>query len=390
MLAEWQGVVVYPPDFVLLALLIFSLLRMGIDVNYAERLRQTIYRLFHKNQAWVWVLWVVWCGLGIIWAHQPIITAFNALQLALTLAMVFVLADLVQIEQTRSLLLVFALGAAVQGMVALLQTVHGGPIGLAPLGEIDGYWTVPGGVYRGSGLTVNPNNLAGFLMIGIFVCIALVNFEKGGLRANWLPLALGTCVTAGLIASMSRAAILGVAIGLIPLAVVTYKKTSSWLRLKWVVIEAVVIVAALIVLAVLLGFQNRLNFFFDREFYFEQTNLVIARSPILGVGAGNLALEMYKDNPWATRYILVVHNMYWMMWAEIGLPGAILCISGVLFILRGLWNLRNAWAYGWVCCFLAMSIAMLFDYYYWGDTRSRDLWFWVLGLYWAYNPLQAN
>src|SRR5258707_961249 len=101
-LAEWQGVVVYPPDFVLLALLIFSLLRMGIDVNYAERLRQTIYRLFHKNQAWVWVLWVVWCGLGIIWAHQPIITAFNALQLALTLAMVFVLADLVQIEQTRS------------------------------------------------------------------------------------------------------------------------------------------------------------------------------------------------------------------------------------------------------------------------------------------------
>src|SRR5262249_16277504 len=78
-LAEWQGVVIYPADFVLIALLLFSLLRMAIDANYAERLRHNVRHLFSKEQAWVWAIWVVWVGLGVLWAHQPIITGFNAL-----------------------------------------------------------------------------------------------------------------------------------------------------------------------------------------------------------------------------------------------------------------------------------------------------------------------
>jgi hypothetical protein len=33
---------------------------------------------------------------------------------------------------------------------------------------------------------------------------------------------------------------------------------------------------------------------------------------------------------------------------------------------------------------LAICVAMIFDFYFWGDVRSRALLFWVLGMGWGY------
>src|SRR5690348_10344980 len=73
-LAEWQGIVLYPADVALLILFLVSVARLITDATYAAQIAQTFHRLFTDQYAWLWVLLVIWGGLGVLWAEEPNIT----------------------------------------------------------------------------------------------------------------------------------------------------------------------------------------------------------------------------------------------------------------------------------------------------------------------------
>src|SRR5579862_7705862 len=56
-LAEWQGIVVYPADAPLILLIVLSLIRLFRDMDYARHLWQTLIDIHRR--AWIWAVWVV-------------------------------------------------------------------------------------------------------------------------------------------------------------------------------------------------------------------------------------------------------------------------------------------------------------------------------------------
>jgi O-antigen ligase len=89
--------------------------------------------------------------------------------------------------------------------------------------------------------------------------------------------------------------------------------------------------------------------------------------------------------------LLPVHNVYLFIWAEQGLPGLALFVVGCGVIL---WRLRRTdqpEVLIWSACFLAICTVNLFDNYFWAVHPFRVVFFWVIGLWWAYAyPLAAT
>jgi O-antigen ligase len=295
--------------------------------------------------------------------------------------MALFLADLVRGEWAQGALLACSVGAAVEGILAIAQSVHHGPIGLWWLGEISGYNSP--GFYRAPGLTVNPNNLGGYLLIGLFACILLIRTGSRAGQAMNIGLLCGLMIGGGLVATMSRSAMLAAIIALTPalgFAPRMHLRTSPIIGAALLAIALVVAVWAGITV-VSNGQTHLLSM--DRQFFFPDTNLVIQQSPILGVGADNLMLAIIRNRADSNAILLPAHNVYLVIWAELGVIGLVLFLAACLSVLIRS-RLRNGiGVFTWGCCFLALCIVMGFDYYFWGDYRSRVLMFWVLGMWWG-------
>jgi len=358
---EFQGIVYFLPDAIACALIALAVLRASVR---GENLIGA--------KAGLALALIGWMLVSVIWSPSaPLaINAANKLVLALGVAWAASRA-----QGGRALLIGLVGIAILQSIIAIAQTLNMGIIGLGSLGEI--YIDQGGSYYRGTGLTVNPNNLAGLLVLGGVAAVILWG-------RRWALLAASLAIIgAGLLATGSRGAWLGLAVagmvGLI-LSPRALKGVQQLPRLRpyrlWIALGVGLGIVGVLSLN---GAYNRVfaRVFAERPFFLEDTLTVIGDRPWTGAGAGNLFIAMMEHLPVPSLTIPMfpAHNALLMIWGEIGLVGV--CLVGGLF-LQGAWRVRRMRLF--LLGMVAIAVISMVDYYWWGDERLRVLLCWWVGV----------
>jgi O-antigen ligase len=278
----------------------------------------------------------------------------------------------VDYEQVVAALLV---GLCLHALIGIGQVARQGPLGLpgemaVPVASEGAsiIMTAQTRWLRAYGLTLHPNVLGGYLTIGLLLALPLL--ERRRWRLAWLLLLLG------LLLSFSRAAWLAAALSLPPVA--------SWLAVRKLALRRpfglVLAGAALIVLAVAGALAGEMQSRFhlaavaaeqrslsERDDMLAVALHLIARRPLLGVGAGNFPVAMLSaDTPVPPQY---VHNVPLLLAAEVGALGGALWLWLWLAPLWMLWRRRrraSQWLIVLVGAWLALGVVGLWDSYPWG------------------------
>ncbi len=307
-----------------------------------------------------------------------------------------------------------ALGMGLQALVALLQFVHQGSVGLPALGELDlipsQYGTsvlqANGHVWlRAYGLSAHPNILGGYLAVSLLALLGLLVLAPFSLPDKawaWgLPL-LGLGVI-GLIVSFSRSAWLGLLAGLafLGLALRIEGLRTLWRarggRLMAAVGMSVLVAAVTLVsvgdllLARLTPTSNELEFrSVEERLQYQDLALDLIRKHPLGIGGDNFPLvanTIYHDDRQARP-----HNVPLLVTAELGPVGGLLWLILAVVPPLAAWRsirrygLSHPWSVVYAAGLIAVLVISLFDYYFWASTRGAVLWAALLGL-WAAEPL---
>jgi hypothetical protein len=379
---EFRGVVLFVSDYVLAGVLILSALQLLHDVSYREHFYHTASVVFFHYKGIFWVGLCSWMALSTLWAREPVLAAYSTIHVGMSLVMALIVADVVRHENARGILVVFCTGAIIQTAIATAQMFNRGPIGIEALGEI----TLGDPPYdRGYGLTVNPNNLSGFLATSLFASYALFQQSRNAKYHSrfWSVVSIGCgfVIGIGLLAASSRASILSLIV-IVALIWLRYKRVQAGLLTTIRRIVSIIDAVIMIWIGLLLVSGTPSHMFRRRNFYFEETTAVVQSFSWLGTGAGNLMIEIAHLRDGFAELLLPAHNVFLVIRAELGIPGLALFILGCLAILV-IPEIDVVEIPVWRYCFVAICVTMLLDYYFWGDHRSSVLLFWVLGMHWG-------
>lgn len=342
--------------------------------------------------------------LSALWAPDSALALYTSARLGLLLALYLWTVN--RTPASRWVDRAIAASLILESIVALLQFIRQGDLGLQWLGEIRldppaaGLSVIAIGEQvwlRGYGLTPHPNILGGVLAVFILALIPGYLHGSGHRRLVWLVvLGLGS---AGLAISFSRAAWLGLAVGGAGVLAGVLSHAPWRQRYRW----ALLIPAGLSLLVVLVVVIWRFDLFaarlrpgtsaaeqrsLDERLVLTQIALeTIRRHPLTGIGAGNfstVSATFIGDNP---AYLpQPVHNVPLLVTAELGPLGGVLwgwlTLAPAVLTWRAYRKRRAslrlvALAAG----LLVLATVNLFDFYTWGWPQGRLLQWTFLGLW---------
>jgi len=363
---EFRSVLVVAPDVAMGLFLLLTLLRLGIDRDWRKHLLNRLGNLSGNLWPPFWIFLVSWALFSAIWSAAPWITLYDAIRLMAGIVLALFIAAEPDNRSQRIWLWALVWGAVFQSIIGLGQVITGGRLGLDVLGEL----TISQA--RAYGLSVNPNNLAGYLLVALFAGWTL---RTQSVSRCWLVLPL-SIIMLGLIATGSKTAI-----GALVLvsAIWGFRQFGDYPRLRWYGTLTLILLLIGVALVALIDptVANRLIFEFD------PTYAVIRVYPLQGAGMGQVLIAAYAQTQAWYRILLPAHNTYLVVWAELGLIGLALYCAAIWQTLR-LTLFRNPtrsiFIFG--LSLLAISAVGLFDYYFWSDPRSQILFFIDIGLVW--------
>lgn len=381
---EFRIIAISIPDYFVVLLFVVTIARLLLDAEYRQRLMLTANWIITNWGGIWWGVLALWMVIGTLWAGDSAMLRFTTLHFVLLLIMAVILADLMQRRGERVLLLALVGSALIQSVIALAQTINDGPLELWALGEIDRFAYETTAFYRAPGLSMHPNYLGGYLMVALFACAVIIYQNVQNKKSVILPALAGLVIGVGMVTTLSRSAMLSTAVGFAP--VIAAIIWSAARRSRWLIGGGVVmiIIAAGVLIWVILSGDLQARIFASREFFFAYSFEVIKNHPFLGVGAGNLMLEVGRIWGMSIEHLLPVHNVYLYLWAELGLPGLALFLLGCFSIVKHLRHRPNSASWVWLCCFLAICVVMVFDNYWWAVHPFRVVFLWVIGLWWGY------
>jgi hypothetical protein len=431
---ENRGVVIFAPDIAVMGLIGITGLRLIVDWAYRSDMKTAVQKTSFR-----WLLLAGWLGFGILYAQYRRLVAYNLFHLLLGIALMVIVAQLIAGEDGWMLLVGLVLAAGFHGFFAIAQALKGGALGLWMFGEIQNYYVgVP--IFRSYGLSSNPNNLGGFIITGLYGGLLFLNRRRQ--HELWLTLLVaagGLFAGLGLLATMSRSAIgalvltLGLVVAAFPPFVARHSLLSNSpeqppaadqtnnhdpsvvpptiptgvqragtttpiaeITFSFVLPALIVAIPGLLALTVGMAIFGPslvarfteladLQVVLDRVFgTYPHTMAIIRQHPLLGVGANNLLLAISQLPVEFVTRPQPAHNVYFAMWAELGILGPPLFILAVGQIVTQLRRRDGIRAFIAGAGVLAWCLIMLIDYYPWGDPRSRLMFFLVMGLWWGY------
>ncbi|MBX4211749.1 MAG: O-antigen ligase family protein [Candidatus Yanofskybacteria bacterium] len=278
-------------------------------------------------------------------------------------------------------------GAVIQAGIAIGQFFHQADLGLRFLGEsffnsnmrgIASFF-IPSGekIIRAYGTFPHPNVLAVYLL---FVLIVVVHWFQQS-KKKWLLMPYGILLF-GLLVTFSRTVI--VAGGLLGLfwgiqELMRNKKLAFWIG--GVTVGVMVLFTSLFPQAVL----SRLTLSSEEEavqlrFYYNQEALKVGEHHInlLGVGMGNFVswlMDTQRNLP--SGLFQPVHNLFLLIYAELGLIGASLFL---LWLAQKIWPHVRSHRWMILVVFASFIFIALFDHFFWTIQQGRFVWWMVLGL----------
>jgi len=276
---------------------------------------------------------------------------------------------------------------------------------------------------RAYGSLPHPNILGGWLVIGLILCVGLYESVYGTLVAKWgsqetkrgfsamVLMLFFVVMFSGLLTTFSRGAWIAFFVSLLIYWFINLLKKD---KLGSVVGAKFLIIAVLITVMFGLAFrepflarvkgEGRLETksIEQRKGAYREAKEVITKNWLRGAGLGNYTLYLYdadlrtifdsagmegymglskeggiaEKNAWDYQ---PVHNVWLLVWGEIGILGVILFGLIFLFIaLKALKAGKRLPAYGLVM--LVIFILSLFDHYFWSFYFGVMVWWLVLGL----------
>lgn len=354
---DFRGILFYWSDLPLVALCAWTLIRLTFDATYRNAFADTVEYVMQHGGVW-WAGLLFFTVFGVLWASEPTLVRYSTLRLLIYLFLALIVAHY---RDVRILFFALAVGGAMHGSIALAQFINGNSLGIPTEivwaeSDLSGFGD-PDAVFRAYGLSVNPNNLAGYLSVTIFAALALRRFALAG----YVGLAL---LATGSITA-TAATLLGLTVWMLQ---------DSRIQKPRIGLAFAVVVLMAVVGLVLLRIDTLPSTLTDRLFFaFDDTNTVIQENPVLGTGGFNLMVEIGRANPFPRTTLLPAHNAYWVILAEHGMIGLMLFIGGIA---------RRGHGAPW-CAWIALCAIMLLDFYPWLDFRTRTLVFIVLGMVWA-------
>jgi O-Antigen ligase len=346
---------------------------------------------------------VAFAWLGVPFATDPSLAAYNALRLVLLAALaLYVLNEIGSLQRLAAPL---SLMIAIQAVVAISQTIGNASIGLHAIGErildprvagVSIVTTTTGRrVLRGYGLTDHPNILGGLLAVGLLLVAATIANRAGAWASlHAVVFALGA---GALVVTFSRSAWLGMAVGcVVALAMLAYQhRRAAAQRFAITLIGGLLVAAALAIpfraaldsraVGALNGIPTEVRSIDERGALASETNTIFVAHPLLGVGLGGLPLAMRTAAPHFAYPSQPAHTVLLVVAAEIGIFGAacyaMLLVAPwiMLAIRRAAWSIELA---GVSAALAALSVIGLLDYYPWTYAAGR-IWAWLLLGLWA-------
>lgn len=248
-----------------------------------------------------------------------------------------------------------------QGIVGIIQFAKGSSLGLNFLGESKGVVGLVGSSFvalgdelflRASGTFPHPNVLAGFLLFSFFFALFLTKkLQKNHRIVSYLIMAL---CSSFVIFTFSRTIIF--LFGAIFL-VLGIKKLSSRK-------ELFSLTTPLLLQRFLSIFADSDSSWVDRVSLMKASFVVIRQNSLLGTGLGNYVKGMEGFFPTTSRSMPLlqpVHNIFLLLFAELGIFGFLLYIYLLAKILRN--NYKRVTMYSLLIFFSILVIGMV-DHYF--------------------------
>lgn len=322
----------------------------------------------------IWLL-VGWSLLSGLWAADGFLSFFVWLKLALAAVLFFLVLNKLNFKKLSWILLATAV---LQALLAAGQFFIQEIIGNKWLGIIPQVAGQPGALVietfasrflRATGSFLHPNVLAIFLALSFLLGLNLYLNAKEK-KAKAILLAVLMIITLGLFVSFSRAAwlVLGVAV-LFWLAVLIIKKrpwqkfllASLWALLFFIILA--LIYQPLILNRFDLNSRLEAKSISERAIYNNQAQAMIKNHFWRGVGWANYTLALQKkDNSQPAWAYQPVHNVYLLVWSELGLIGLALWLLLLCFLLRQI-KLGENQGLG-LALFALIFLAGFFDHYF--------------------------
>jgi O-antigen ligase len=128
--------------------------------------------------------------------------------------------------------------------------------------------------------------------------------------------------------------------------------------------------------------------FTDRATYFQQATELLEENWLHGVGINNytLAVEDSVASGLPGKEYQPVHNVYLLVFTELGFFGLIVFLALIILVIRNAWLVIskhpvNIWVVVYSAIFGAMLVLFLFDHYFWTLSSGIMLFWLMLGLW---------
>ncbi|MEK6277127.1 MAG: O-antigen ligase family protein [Actinomycetota bacterium] len=321
---------VYLPNFAgtvsIIKLAALPLLISWLALVTREGSSQRTFAGVHPAISLTMVLFLAWTALGYVWAEDGNAVLTSVFRYALLLILVFVVYTAVEKERDvtwiTAAMVLGALAAAVYGFVGPQQAAYG---------ELE----------RLSGTLGNPNNLAPALVLGVGLSGGLAAITKTSLARGAIVGAGGICLIA-LLLTGSRGGLIGLAAMLIGFVALARGR-----RLAITLATVTVLLGVVGYVAMAAPEESRERIIHPgtgsgRTDLWTVGGRMVSANPVNGVGAGNFPVTSihYLLRPGSLpndQYIAdtpkAASNMYLEVLAELGIIGAILFLTLIIFFL---------------------------------------------------------
>ncbi len=410
---EWTAVYIYGTDLLLLVLFGFWFVNWKTD----NLLKTGKWKLITKPADWFLLAFVVVAGLSIINAHDVQTAVFQWVKLIEGVALYFYIKDyaLKRFSLSKGFV-ALVLGGAFQAVIAIAQFMTQGGLGLKYLGEsplapamsgIAAFYVNGIKVMRAYGTTPHSNVLALYLFVALntFYFLEIENCRKDLPKGEKLKIAQSDwwwhifhiLILWAFLLTFSRTIIgLWLITFIIRSILIRFYprfRKEFWddkemrrrsLKIFWTTIAVgVLFIAAywpyVANRSVISSADEAVQF---RVLYNHES--IASGHNVFGLGMGNFVPWLMTQNLHLDREVYQpVHNIYLLIYAEVGIIGLALFLLFLTFLLHDFYKrlgFKKLYHFSFSLVIIAVLIMGLFDHYLWTIQAGRLIFWLVLGL----------
>ncbi|HAI73931.1 MAG TPA: hypothetical protein DCS28_04110 [Candidatus Moranbacteria bacterium] len=325
--------------------------------------------------------------LSIVWSFDKLLAFYFSSKLFLAASLFW---SVLRIKfDWKKLIFILILGASLQSILAIGQFLTQQDFANAILGTSH-HEVFAGGTsvvenqsgrwLRAYGSFPHPNMLGGYLaiilLLGIFFWLKYTHENK----TQFFLLITLSIIFSGLVLSFSRSAWLIFTIGLFFIFIFQKEKRKELWKIAIIFLLTLLIWTSAFSSLFFSRFsgEDRLEqkSISDRTEYVQQTKEIIKDNFWLGAGAGNYTKEVFQKNPQKSIWqIQPVHNVFLLIWSELGIIGLLIFIAIIIFTL---FSLKNN-----PVLFLLLTsyfLLLFFDHWLWTTHFGILLFFLAMGM----------